>query len=45
MEDTSQENIEEYLTKYEYIAKNMKDIFLNKKSRNIIINTKIEKNG
>lgn len=45
MEDTSQENIEEYLTKYVYIAKNMKDIFLNKKSRNIITNTKIEKNG
>ena len=45
MENTAQESIEEYLKKYEYIAKNMKDIFLSKKSRNINSINKIEKNG
>ena len=45
MENTAQESIKEYLKKYEYIAKNMKDIFLSKKSRNINSINKIEKNG
>ena len=35
MEKTNQENIKEYLSKYEYIAKNMKKIFTQKNSRNI----------
>ena len=35
MENTNQENIEEYLNKYEYIAKHLKEIFLQKKGRYI----------
>ena len=34
MEKTNQENINEYLNKYEYIAKNMKNIFIKKNTRN-----------
>ena len=36
MESTGEENIKEYLNKYEYIAKNMKNIFKQKNPRNII---------
>ena len=35
MKKSGQENIEEYLDKYKYIAKNMKRIFILKNSRNI----------
>jgi hypothetical protein len=35
MEKTNQEKIKEYLTKYEYTAKNLKKIFRQKNSRNI----------
>ena len=35
MEKTNQEKIMEYLVKYEYIAKNMKKIFIKKNTRNI----------
>ena len=35
MEKTNQENIKEYLSKYEYTAKNLKIIFTQKNSRNI----------
>ena len=35
MEKTNQEKIKEYLTKYEYTAKNMKKIFRQKNARNI----------
>jgi len=34
MESTNQENVKEYLQKYEYIAKNLKSIFLQKIARN-----------
>ena len=34
MEATNQTNIQDYLIKYEYIAQNLKSIFLNKVSRN-----------
>ena len=34
MESTNQENVKEYLQKYEYIAKNLKSIFLQKIGRN-----------
>jgi len=34
MEATNQTNIQDYLAKYEYIAQNLKSIFLNKVSRN-----------
>jgi hypothetical protein len=33
MEKTNQENIKEYLSKYEYVAKNLKNIFLKKNQR------------
>ena len=35
MEKTNQEKIKEYLSKYEYTAKNLKKIFRQKNSRNI----------
>ena len=35
MKKSGQESIEEYLDKYEYVAKNMKRIFMLKNSRNI----------
>ena len=35
MKKSSQSNIEEYLIKYENVAKNMKKIFIYKNSRNI----------
>ena len=35
MKKSSQSNIEEYLIKYEEVAKNMKQIFILKNSRNI----------
>ena len=34
MEKTNQENIKEYLNKYEYIAQNLKTIFIRKITRN-----------
>ena len=34
MENNNQDNIKEYITKYEYVAKNMKKIFNRKISRN-----------
>ena len=34
MKNTNQENIKEYLEKYEYIAKNLKSIFFQKIARN-----------
>ena len=40
MENANQKNIEEYIKKYEYIAKNLKDIFLKKVPRNV--NNKIK---
>ena len=33
MEKANQENIKEYLSKYEYVAKNLKNIFLKKNQR------------
>ncbi len=41
MRNENQEGIEEYLKKYEYIATNMKKIFINKSSRNFK-NKKVE---
>ena len=35
MENENKENIKEYLTKYKYIAQNMKKIFIQKNARNI----------
>ncbi len=35
MKKSSQSNIEEYLIRYENVAKNMKKIFISKNSRNI----------
>ena len=40
MEKTNQENIKEYLNKYEYIAKNMKNIFIKKNTRNYKVQKK-----
>ena len=40
MEKTNQENIKEYLIKYEYIAKNMKNIFIKKNTRNYKVQKK-----
>ena len=40
MEKTNQENIKEYLNKYEYIAKNMKNIFIKKNTRNFKVQKK-----
>jgi hypothetical protein len=40
MEKTNQENIKEYLNKYEYIAKNMKNIFIKKNTRNYKVKKK-----
>ena len=40
MEKTNQENINEYLNKYEYIAKNMKNIFIKKNTRNYKVQKK-----
>ena len=40
MEKTNQENINEYLNKYEYIAKNMKNIFIKKNTRNYKVKKK-----
>ena len=40
MEKTNQENIKEYLIKYEYIAKNLKNIFLKKNTRNYKVKKK-----
>ena len=37
MKKSGQESIEEYLDKYEYVAKNMKRIFMLKNSRNITL--------
>ncbi len=34
MKNTNQENIKEYLEKYEYIVKNLKSIFFQKIARN-----------
>ena len=42
MEKTNQENIKEYLNKYEYIAKNMKNIFIKKNTRNYKVQKKKE---
>ena len=42
MEATNQTNIQDYLTKYEYVAQNLKSIFLNKISRNKKRNQKIK---
>ena len=45
MKNTNQENIKEYLEKYEYIAKNLKSIFFQKIARNYKSKKNIQSNN